>query len=268
MRIGILGFGKLGSLIAKRLIAVGATPSDILAVERPSNRKLIHELGITGVATRDVGGVELLILATKPTQFDLAWDGLELDDANQTLVVSFMARVSMQTIVDRTKTNNVARAMTSTPCELGLGIGAWIPYASAQTDSLQKVEWLMMQLGVHLRVESEEQIAHATVLSSMNGMMFVLIQAMRQGLNTIGASRDFQGLVLPLVSNAVAYSQHQPTVHPVALADEVTSPAGTTAALRLVLSRAGTEAHIIDAIRAAHEKAMEEKPKEEKPHKR
>lgn len=259
MRIGVLGFGKLGSLIVKRLLNVGVVGADIRVVERPSNKKLIHDLGITGVTTKEIGDANLVILATKPTQFEHAWDGITLSTPSETVIVSFMAKVGLQTIVDRTKTNRVVRAMTSTPCELGLGIGAWIPHAGVEPELLGHAEWLMGQLGVHLKAESEEQIAHATVLSSMNGMMFLLIQAMRQGLNTIGASRDFQALVLPLISNAIAYSQHRAGDHPVSLADEVTSPAGTTAALRLVLSRAGIDAVIIDAIVAAHDKAKEEK---------
>ena len=257
MTIGILGFGTLGSMIAQRLINTGINPMDISVVERPSNRTRISALGVRGVAAHDLNAVDVLILTTKPNQFERAWKAMGSEVSPTTVVLSFMAKTPLENIIAVTQSKHVVRAMTSTPCVLGLGIGAWIAAPTIGSLERERAQSIIATLGSHIEAEIEDEIAIATVLSSINGMLYVLVHAMEQALNDIGASKRYQKLVVPLIESALAFTKHRGDTHLIALADEVTSPNGTTAALRHVLARAGITAVITEAVRAAYEKAKE-----------
>ena len=255
LRIGIIGFGNLGSAIAKRLIEVQVPPLQIQAIARASNRGAITELGVTTVEDGHFAPLDILICTTKPGQFEKAWQSVQSVAEYQPLIISFMAMLSLARLQEITGSSRIVRAMTTTPCVIGRGIGAWISTAELDATNRELATTVLESLGTHLPTEQESEIAIATVLSSINGWIFELIHALEQGLNFIGAPRKYQELIVTVIESAITYRRSLPKTHLIALADAVTSPGGTTAQLRQVLERAGFNAILAEGIKAAHERA-------------
>lgn len=254
LRFGILGFGNLGSLITRRLIGIGVPAANIFAVARSSNRHVIQELGVISVDDRKFPKVDLLICATKPAQFEDAWQTLAFPEGGPTLFVSFMARGSLKDLMCIIGSEQIVRAMTSTPCVIGKGVGAWMGTPALDAASREIVKAFFAALGVHIEAQREEEIAFATVLSSMNGIVFELLYGLEKAMNYIGAPRRYQALVVAVLESALAYRRFRDSAHPSSLVDEVASPAGTTVQMRYVFDRAGIPAVFADMARAAYEK--------------
>lgn len=255
LTIGVLGFGTLGALAVEAIIRSTERPNLVRVVERASNRAEIARMRVVPVTAKTVGRVDVLIVAVKPDQFEDAWNGIVLE--GDPVILSFMARTSLATVERVTGSKRVARLMTTTACVLGKGVGAWMPGADLDVGGRALVAGLVAILGTHLQAERESEFAVATALSSMNGMVFLLFQYFAEALLYIGAPKRYLALIVPLVESACAYRAYRASTHPVALADEVTSSGGTTIQLRYHLSRASVDAAIMDAVKAAADRAKE-----------
>ena len=98
----------------------------------------------------------------------------------------------------------------------------------------------------------------ATALSGSGpGFVFLLIEAFIDAGVHIGFRRDVaEKLVLQTFLGSAKYAQATGK-HPAQLRNEVTSPAGTTAAGLFALEDAGVRGAIIDAVEAAFERSKE-----------
>lgn len=253
--VGVLGLGAIGSRAAEALVRAGVRPENVRAVERASNRADIARLGLTPVSANAIGHVDVLLVAVKPDQVEEAVRQARVE--GDPAVVSLMARVSLAELERLGGTPRVARIMTTTPCEIGLGVGAWMPGPGLDAEGRELVERVASALGTHVEAARETEFAVATALSSMSGMVFLILQYFAEALLYVGAPKRYLDLVVPLVESACAYRRHRADAHPVALADEVTSSGGTTIRLRHRLHQGAVAAAIMDGVKAAADRAAE-----------
>ena len=232
-RVAIVGLGNLGKAIISRLLDLdlGLT---VCAPRRNSSAAFCKEHEIEEIDGNDFTDADLLILCVKPHQ--LAEVARDITLPEECLVVSFLAGVSLSEIASAFERSRVGRVMTTTACCIGCGIGAYITQGEEAHDA-EAVKVLSGLLGDHLEAVSEQEFVYATALASLHGAVFLLVQYMQEGMNFIGAPKRYQRLCSAVVLNAMRYRQHRADTHLVALADEVTSPGGTTAKLRLSLER-------------------------------
>jgi pyrroline-5-carboxylate reductase len=255
LTIGVLGFGKLGVRIVSRLIKTGINPHNIYVVERPSNRLEVLRLGVRSVQVQDLRTVDILIIAVKPYQMQKAVEPLASLD--ETLVISFMANVSIQKLKEHIKTDRIVRAMTTTSCEAGKGVGLYATSEGLDDSARERAHTLLARLGRHDHVVDERHVeVFGTTLSSLTGMVYQILGDFDRGMNHIGAPRHYRSLMLEAVASAVGYAQEREDTHLLALSDEVTSPAGTTDAARMVLEEHRVTYALIRAIEAAARKAQ------------
>lgn len=251
---GILGLGQLGVRIAQRMIDSGIDPANMYVVDRPSSRKHARQMGLRLVTLEEMGRVDVLLVVVKPFQAESVL--ASIGSARNKVVVSFMAGVSLSQMSGWLPGVPLVRAMTTTACQVGCGVGLYATSEEGESESLKLVEDLLVRLGRHDRVVLESHVqVYATVLSSLTGMVYQLLGDFERGMNHIGAPRQYRELMLEAVAASVAYAQKREGTHLLALAQEVTSPAGTTDAARLVLEEHRVTYAIIQAISAAARKA-------------
>lgn len=251
---GVLGFGKLGTRIASALILSGVDPGRILALHRPSSHEAAVRCGVREVDVDELASVDVLIITVKPYQAEVALQSVSLKDG--AIAISFMANVSRERVSGLLPRCVVVRAMTTTTCEIGCGIGLYILGEDTPKETAELVHAVLARLGRHDRVSSEREVeVFATVLSSLTGMVYQILGDFERGMNHIGAPRRYRELMLQAVSSAVTYATHRTGTHFMELSDEVTSPAGTTDAGRLVLEEHRVTFALIEAIAASAKKA-------------
>lgn len=253
MVIGILGFGKLAPLLTEHLIRVGVKPENIRVVVRSDvSRERAQRFGVCVVPAEELGGVDMVIIAVKYDQFEEAWKSIRVE--GNPVMLSCMAKGTIAELEKITGSQRVARLMTSTPCCIGKGVGAWLMGASATGEDKKFVQKFAAVFGTHVEADSEREIAFATTLSSINGLVYLIIQWLREAMVHIGAPAKYVDLVVPTIESAIALHRHRPGVHLVQLADDVTSPDGGTGVMRFVAYTRAMSATIIECVRETFKK--------------
>ncbi len=256
MNIAFIGAGKMASALAAGFIRSGCRPESICAYDPvPGARASFEKL--TGARTVAAPGelrADCFVVAVKPQHLSGAFDGVNAAGA---LVISIVAGASMEKIRLLSGSRSVVRVMPNTPALVGAAAGAYAATGEVSTEQLAAVDELLKGCGKFFRL-AESQLDAVTGLSGSGpAYVFLFIQALADGGVAAGLPRQ---AALELAVATVAGSARlvaETGMHPIALADQVMSPGGTTACGVMTLNRAAFQAACADAVIAAAAKSAE-----------
>ncbi len=261
-RIAILGGGNMGSALVKGLIAGGtATVDQIVVAEKLAAQadKLRQELGVTLVdRPAAVGAVETLIVAVKPQDFDSAVKALDETLADQALVITLAAGVTLKRLAGLLPQRpNLVRAMPNTPALVGKGVTALAPAVGLPDSLLERARAIFAAVGQVVTVKESLMDAVTGLSGSGPGYAFLFMEALIDAGVAAGLDRaTARTLAVGTVAGAAELIM-QSGQHPAALKDMVTSPAGTTITGIQVLERGGLRGLVMDAVVAATARSRE-----------
>jgi pyrroline-5-carboxylate reductase len=263
VKLALIGCGFMGEAVLRAALAKGVVAAgDVAAAEAvPARRDQVgRALGVrTAESPADVvDGADLVLFAVKPQEFAKAAGGLKGRLAPQQAAVSIMAGVRVATLQRVLGHDAVVRVMPNTPGAIGEGASVWTATAAVSAEARAHVAALVGSMGVEIYADDEKYLDMATALSGSGpGFVYLLIEAFIDAGVHIGLRRDAaEKLALQTFAGSAKYAQAR-GVHVAQLRNEVTSPAGTTAAGLQVLEDAGIRGAIIAAIEAAHERSRE-----------
>ena len=263
MRIGLIGGGFMGEALVSALLKEGlAQPGEVTVSDVAEARRqhLVSRYSIVATAknaeaAQDAG---LLVLAVKPQEFPTVASDLRGKlDGGQT-VLTIMAGVPSERVVEALGHEAVVRAMPNTAAFVGQAMSVWIATEAVSGEGRDAVARLLRALGREVRVTDEKYLDMATAVSGSGpGFVFLFLEAFIDAAVHIGLRRELaQELALQTMFGAVCLAR-ETGQHPAELRNMVTSPGGTTAAGLQVLEEASLRGAVIDAVEAAYERAKE-----------
>lgn len=263
MKLGLIGCGFMGEALLSATIARGVvTPADVSVAEINDERCAMvggkHGVRTTSDPAGVIDGSEIVVFAVKPQEFDRTAHHLDGRFRREQTIVSIMAGVPIDKIQRALSHAAIARVMPNTPAAIGEGMSVWTATPEVDAVAREHIAAILGALGQQVYVEDEKYLDMATALSGSGpGFVYLLIEAFIDAGVHVGFRRDVaQQLVLQTFIGSAKYAEATGK-HPAQLRNEVTSPAGTTAAGLFVLEEAGVRAAIIDAIEAAFERSRE-----------
>ena len=253
-RLTLVGGGRMGSALAGGWIKSGYNASSI-AIHDPKPSALLERWSGDGKITLnpEPSPAGILIVAVKPQVFPDIVDQLKAHIGADTLVLSIMAGVTLETLAKRLGTDRVARAMPNTPGLVGEGMTLLsLPDTASQADA-DRLHSLLTPLGAVEGPLPEDQISAATALSGCGpAYAFLLAEVMAAAGEAHGLDRQ---LALRLAqktvqgAGALMMDSEDP---PSTLRENVTSPGGVTKAALDVLMRDGAMPSLMEeAVGAA-----------------
>ena len=254
-RLALVGAGVMGQTLLGGLLRAGRDPGTVLVVDRrPGRAAELHER--FGVRVVDdvaaVHGAGTVIVAVKPQDLGDLLDALAPHLADGALLVSLAAGTTTATIEARLRPGTaVVRVMPNTPSLVDEGM-AGISGGVAATDAdLAEVEGLLRSCGRAV-VLPEKHLDAVTALSGSGpAYVFYVVEAMVEAGVLLGLPRaTATELVVQTVVGAGAMLR-ETGQHPTVLREQVTSPAGTTAAALRQLDESGVRAALVAAVEAA-----------------
>lgn len=262
MKVGVIGFGKMGSALAIGAARQGVLkPASVTVFDSdPAAARRIRRFGFRRAATpaEAVFGSEILLICVKPQQIADALDAVRRGFARRRpCVVSIAAGVPLKRLRKALGDCPVVRVMPNTPALLGAGVSAMSPSANVSPAQRKRVRTLLGAVGTVIEVPERLMDAVTAVSGSGPAYVFYLAEAI------IDAGRR-QGLS-PSVARTLAHE----TVRGAGLmlaerpepADElrrqVTSPGGTTAAAIATFDRRGLKGIVREAIGRAAKRSKE-----------
>ncbi len=255
---GAMGGAMIGGMLREELVK----PYQIVAAEPDEVRgkALVEKFGIRHTV-RSIDAVEtadVVVLAVKPQILDRVLPELRDHVDTIPLIISIVAGVKIRKIAGELHNSRVVRAMPNTPGQIGQGISVWTATLEVMEKQRQQASALLGALGEQLHVSDEKYLDMATALAGSGpGYVFMIMEAMIDTGVHMGFSRsDARKLVLQTVKGSAQYAQLSDE-HTAVLRNQVTSPAGTTAAGLAELENHGIRAAISSAIWAAYHRSVE-----------
>ncbi|MDP3143632.1 MAG: NAD(P)-binding domain-containing protein, partial [Candidatus Omnitrophota bacterium] len=171
-KIGIIGYGNMGSAIAERLKAEYA----VFVFDKDSVKlKDVQGLTICASFSLVVEKSEAIILAVKPQDFDALLSEIKSTTKGQ-LFISIAAGITTAYLEKILIQARVVRVMPNLPAKIGMGMSCLCKGKFASEEDLNLSKTLFDKLGKTLIIEEKMMDAATAVSGSGPGFFFDLVQ--------------------------------------------------------------------------------------------
>ena len=260
-RLAFVGGGNMASAIIGGLIASGHPGDRIVVVEpyAPQAAIVREKFGVQVEAAGGAAleGAQIVVWAVKPQVFGEAAAPCA-PFVGGALHLSVMAGIRSDAIAKATGSERIVRAMPNTPALIGEGIAGLFARAAVTADDRAAIEAVLAPTGETLWVAREGDLDAVTAISGSGpAYVFFFIEAMMQAAVDMGLAPE-QGRRLALATFKGATSLARASDEaPETLRARVTSKGGTTYAAITAMEAAGVKPAIVQALRAAQQRAKE-----------
>ncbi len=264
IKLGIIGGGVMGEALLSRLLAQQVYPPTSVLVSEPQAQRrdfLVQQYGVgVTVDNRAAAAAETVLLAIKPQMLPTVAAELTAAEASPAagqLVLSILAGVTLNQLEAVFPGQPVVRAMPNTPATVGAGVTAIAPGQHTQPQHLAQARQIFAAVGGVVEVPESLMDAVTGLSGSGPGYVAIAIEALTDGGVLAGLPRAIAAELALQTVLGTAQLLQSTGMHPAELKDRVTSPGGTTIAGINQLEIAGFRAALINAVKAASDRAKE-----------
>jgi pyrroline-5-carboxylate reductase len=261
MNLAFIGGGNMARAMLGGMSAAGV-PTPSMQVLEPDSAKSNELAGAFGVATHAAVGdwlscAEVVVLAVKPQNAQEAMVACA-PFLQAALVVSIVAGVRSRTLARWLGHQRIVRAMPNTPALIRAGITAAVALPDVSPGGRELADRILRSIGTVLWLDDEDMLDGVTAVSGSGpGYVFYFIEALQQAASEMGFTPQ-QARQLAVETFAGAAQLALRSDEPVEiLRDRVTSKGGTTAAALARLMQSDVKRQIIEAVKAARDRAAE-----------
>jgi pyrroline-5-carboxylate reductase len=253
----VIGCGTMGEAIVGGLLATDWIDHDAISVTArlPEVARGLHERLGVHATTDNVAALEeaeVGLVCLKPQKMAAVLDLPEIRAAAEgKLLISIAAGIPLDRLHAWLPKTALVRAMPNTPCLIGEGMTVLARGHGVDDERVALVRRIFESVGRCLELEEK----HMDAVTSLNGsgpaFAYVMLEAMADGGVMMGLPRDVALTIAAQVFQGSARMVLDTSLHPAALKDQVTTPAGSTIAglltmedgrIRSVLARTIQEA--------------------------
>ena len=258
-RTAILGAGVMGETLLSGLVRAGRRVDHLLVGEKRAERaaELSERYGVAVVdnvsAARDADTVALVV---KPQDMvDLLTEIAPVLRPGQ-LLVSLAAGITTASIEARVPEGvAVVRVMPNTPALVDEGMAAVSPGSHVTDAQLAEAEGLLSSVGRVVRIPERQQDAVTAISGSGPAYVFYVVESMIEAGVHLGLPRATATELVIQTLVGSAKMLRETGTHPTVLREQVTSPAGTTAAALRELEVHSVRAAFLAAMESARDRS-------------
>jgi len=262
-RIALIGPGVMGEALLSALLARAGVAAEDLTVAGPRAERLRELAERYGVETSTdnraaVQRAEAVVLAVKPQTLPVVLEALSGAIPPGALVLSIVAGARLEDLSRKLGHEALVRAMPNTPAQIGQGITVWAARPTVSEELKEMARQMLAGLGSEVFADDEDYLDMATALSGTGpAYVFLFMEALVDAGVHLGFPRRIaEQLVVQTLKGSVAFYETSPS-HLARLRNQVTSPAGTTAAALYFLDKAGFRPALSRAVWAAYERSVQ-----------
>ena len=264
IRLGVIGGGVMAEAIVSRLISEKRyEPTAILISEPQAQRRLFwqetYQVSVTDNNHLALQAQEIVLLAIKPQVLDAVAKQLVIASAAQAqpLILSILAGVPLKRLEAVFPNMAVIRSMPNTPATVGSGITAITAGNSTDLHHLNLAKTVFAAIGEVVTVPESLMDSVTGLSGSGPAYVALMIEAMADGGVAVGLPRAIAAQLALQTVLGTAQLLKESQWHPAQLKDRVASPGGTTIAAIAQLEKSGFRTALIEAVKAAHQRAQE-----------
>ncbi len=264
-KIAFIGSGVMGEAMIAGILRQGKAPLKSLIAAEPRQERIAELQSLYGITmtidnAEAVSQADVVVLSVKPQSLGKVFSSARGHILPHALILSIVAGAPISKIANGLDHAAVVRSMPNTPAQIGEGITVWTAAPTVTDEQQDMARNILQALGEEVFVEEESYLDMATALSGTGpAYVFLFMEAMVDAGVHLGFHRSIsERLVAQTVRGSVDfYLKKKNVAHLANLRNQVTSPAGTTAAAVYYLEKAGFRTAISRAIWAAYERSQE-----------
>jgi pyrroline-5-carboxylate reductase len=263
-KVGFIGAGNMAEALIKGLISSKTfNKKEIAASDISEERKNFiskkYGISINKNNKSVVKESDIIIFSVKPNNIKTVLKDISAGVNANKILISIAAGIPVSFISKALgKSSKIVRVMPNTPALVLEGASAIFFSDKIKDDDKDRVLKIFGAIGKTFTIEKEDLLNGITALSG-SGPAFVslFIEALSDGGVKTGLPRDtaLQLAVQTVLGTAKLISEEN--IHPAALKDMVSSPAGTTIEGLAELEVNGFRGNVISAIEAAEHRSRE-----------
>jgi pyrroline-5-carboxylate reductase len=251
----------MATALASGLVRAGITDKENIVASDVSAQARSAFAEATGAKTSgfnpDIAkACNVLVVAVKPDQVEELLKELSAVLTEKHLVISIAAGVPLAKLEAALwPGTRVVRVMPNTPALVGASASAFALGKAATPEDADLVSRLFSAVGSAYQVKEGLLDAVTGLSGSGPAFVYMVIEALSDGGVAAGLPRDVATKLAAQTVLGGAKMVLETGMHPGALKDQVTSPGGTTIEGVHELEKGGVRAALMNAVRAASEKA-------------
>ncbi len=262
--LGIIGCGAMGTALLRGMITSGESdPADIWIYDHDRQKidDLSLELGVPKAEAPEelFQNCRYIFVAVKPQDISTAvmeWAKLFKQDSH--LLISMAAGITIKFYEARLPIGSkVIRLMPNTPCLIGEGAIAMSSGKAVTPAEAGEVKRLLEHLGLIIPVAERLMDAVTGLSGTGPAYVYLFIETLIDAGVNVGLSRDSAAALAIQTVIGSAQMVRGSGRHPAELRNDVTSPAGTSAAALAALESGGFRNNLIRAVQVAAQRAGE-----------
>ena len=261
MNICFIGGGNMATALIGGLLGKGFTAQQISVVEiNADNRSRLQRdfaVRVTETMAEGVTGCGIIVLAVKPQQLREVAQQLAPHLCGQ-LLISIAAGIRAADLARWSGSQSIVRAMPNTPALVQSGMTGLYAMPNVSSTQRGQAQDILAAAGDTLWLQDETMLDAVTAISGSGpAYVFYFIEALQQAAQKLGFStEDARRLSLATflgASKLASASTEEASV----LRARVTSKNGTTECALLSMDANHVAEHIVQAARAAAQRAHE-----------
>uniref|UniRef100_W8AYB1 Pyrroline-5-carboxylate reductase n=1 Tax=Ceratitis capitata TaxID=7213 RepID=W8AYB1_CERCA len=256
-KIGVVGGGKMALAMVKGFLTAGLTKSErVIASVHPDDKQSLKQFEQINVETvvenaPVVEKSDIIFISVKPQVVPIILPEMR-PLSNNKLFISIAMGITLKVLEENLSSEaRVIRAMPNTPALVRSGCSVFARGTKASQVDGELTKSLLAAIGTCEEVPESYFDAITALSGSGPAYVFVMIEALADGGVRMGLPRDLAYRLAAQTVLGAGQLVRDTKEHPGLLKDNVTSPAGSTAAALKVLETAGFRGTVSNAVEAA-----------------
>ncbi len=254
----LIGAGRMGGALLRGWLAAGFST---LAVREPNpSAEMAALLSEKNIPEAPSAAPDVMVLAVKPQIMDQALGGLAAFAGPRTAVLSIAAGRTIASIASHFPAGTaILRAMPNLPAEIGRGITAVHANRHVEPANRELCDALLRATGEVAWIEDEGLIDAVTAVSGSGpAYLFYLVECLAEAARNAGVPDNLAMQLARATVEGAGELLHRSPLSAAQLRENVTSPAGTTAAgLAVLMGEPGLRDLIRQTVAAAAKRSRE-----------
>lgn len=260
-KTAIFGAGVMGEALLTGLLRGRWSQDDLVITEKRPDRAeaLRATYGVTVSSNVEAAkSASTLLLVVKPQDMAALLAEISPHIAGDCLVISVAAGITTGFLESQLPEGSaVVRVMPNTPALVDEGMSAISPGRHCDDEHLARAEEILSAVGRVVRVPENQQDAVTAISGSGPAYIFYIVEAMVEAGVLLGIPRATATELAVQTLYGSAKMLRETGEHPTVLRENVTSPAGTTAAALQELDDHKVRAAFLRAMEAARDRSIE-----------
>lgn len=260
----LIGAGKMGGAMLEGWLKLGLDPRSVVIIDPNTQGETATQAAALGARINPALPLEappaVILLAVKPQMLAAAADTLKALAGPQTLVISVLAGKTLASLEALLPTGAaVVRAMPNTPAAVSRGITVAIGNAAVGSAQRAITASLLSAVSVVEWIEDEAFMDAVTAVSGSGpAYVFLLAESLARAGAKAGLPEELAVKLARVTVTGAGELLHQSPLAAATLRENVTSPAGTTAAaLSVLMAPDGLDPLMEKAVAAAAHRSRE-----------